>query len=405
MEQKQIFVSILTIAISSLFLSDNRLRRLLLCKLSLVHLQIICFFRGTKESSEKFQHIDGKDPQPYVSAIYIYPVKSLRAVSLQSCQLSSFGLKNDRCLMVVKPRLVPPSRSNPSSHRFITQRQAPSLATINASIPTIPSEEEVGLYISLSHRGNENECSRISKEKQQPIRIDVSDNALRRYSKERKYLVGIWDDVVEVADVGDEAAEFVQAILEKDSLANGNFQDVRVVTIIPSTERELDKRYLPYAAFHDLGTVPRISLSDGFPILIASQKSLEELNRRLLKKGKDVLPMSRFRPNIVISGIIEPFDEDHWKAVRIGDCLFHVVKGCPRCKQSCTDQNTGKCSEEPLVTLREFRALGSSKTDVYFAQNAVANNASCGKEIRVGDSVRVITRGKPVWDMDAVKAQ
>ena len=73
MEQKQIVVSILTIAISALFLSDNRPRRLLLCKLSLFYLQIICFFRDTKESSQKLQRIDGKDPQPYVSAIYIYP--------------------------------------------------------------------------------------------------------------------------------------------------------------------------------------------------------------------------------------------------------------------------------------------------------------------------------------------
>lgn len=42
------------------------------------------------------------------------------------------------------------------------------------------------------------------------------------------------------------------------------------------------------------------AFADGFPYLLASESSLRELNRRLADKGESALPMTRFRPNIVV---------------------------------------------------------------------------------------------------------
>jgi uncharacterized protein len=134
--------------------------------------------------------------------------------------------------------------------------------------------------------------------------------------------------------------------------------------------------------------------------LVASEESLGELNQRLQAKGKHTLPMSRFRPSIVIRGLNKPFAEDHVAVLQIGnDVILHIVKGCPRCKESCTDQDTGEVTTEPLETLREFRALNTSNADdIYFAQNAVVGIGSIGKSISVGDKVKVLQWGKPVWD-------
>jgi len=121
--------------------------------------------------------------------------------------------------------------------------------------------------------------------------------------------------------------------------------------------------------------------------------------------------MSRFRPNIVIDNTTKPFDEDNWKAIQIGkgnnSVILHISKGCPRCKQSCTDQFTGERGEEPIETLFEFRALGADAADVYFAQNAVMNaDVRHYKDlIRVGDPVTILTRGDPVWDKETVQAE
>mmetsp|Transcript_9100 Transcript_9100/g.20910 ORF Transcript_9100/g.20910 Transcript_9100/m.20910 type:complete len:139 (+) Transcript_9100:1011-1427(+) len=130
--------------------------------------------------------------------------------------------------------------------------------------------------------------------------------------------------------------------------------------------------------------------------------------KRPCQKGKDALPMSRFRPNIVIRNSTA-FDEDNWKAIKIGtgedSVVLHIVKGCPRCKQSCTDQLTGDRSEEPLETLSEFRALGTD-IDVYFGQNAVMNgDRRLRSVIKLGDPVTVLSRGDPVWDLEQVQAE
>lgn len=120
--------------------------------------------------------------------------------------------------------------------------------------------------------------------------------------------------------------------------------------------------------------------------------------------------MSRFRPNIVVDDTAAPFDEDRWKALRIGTgpdaVTLHLAKGCPRCRQACTDQATGARGAEPLATLAEFRARGGGG-DVYFAQNAVLNGdgRSYRGAIRVGDPVTVLTRGDPVWDAEIVPAE
>jgi uncharacterized protein len=123
---------------------------------------------------------------------------------------------------------------------------------------------------------------------------------------------------------------------------------------------------------------------------------LADLNRRLKEKGKEMLPMSRFRPNIVIQGTT-PFSEDRMKIIQIGETIFHVVSSCPRCKESCTDQLTGVVTEEPVLIMREFRQPTGDPDGVYFAVNAIAAPGSVGNTIRVGDVVKVLQWGEPVW--------
>jgi uncharacterized protein len=106
--------------------------------------------------------------------------------------------------------------------------------------------------------------------------------------------------------------------------------------------------------------------------------------------------MSRFRPNIVLQGL-EPFAEDRVKVLKIGATILHVVNGCPRCKQSCTDQNTGKVTDEPVETMREFRRMTDNPDNVYFAVNVVPAPGSAGQTIKVGDCVQVIQYGTPEW--------
>lgn len=296
--------------------------------------------------------------------------------------------------------LVQPSSST-GKYRFLTQRQCPILATINTSIPVTTTDG--------SDNNNTTKITIHHAESKQGVEVDITPSSL--LSNPIRYNAGLWDDTVQVVDLGDEAASFFHFILAScDNAAHADdYNDVRLVAQFPQPERRVDGRYCPPVAMDILGRVPNVSLTDGFPILIASESSLKELNRRLKSKGKSAIDMNRFRANIVVKGdTLSAFEEDEWKAIQIGGedgPIFHVVKGCPRCKQSCTDQMTGERFEEPLETLKEFRALGKNAEDVYFAQNVVLQPGMGGKEICVGDQVRILTRGAPVWDMDSVQAE
>ena len=111
--------------------------------------------------------------------------------------------------------------------------------------------------------------------------------------------------------------------------------------------------------------------------------------------------MTRFRSNIVIDGA-QPYAEDYWHKIRVGGptgVVFHVVKGCQRCKMTTTDQDTAKVGIEPMRTLEATRTFpkrqGNKECEVYFAQNLVAEGV--GGTVRVGDEVEVLEYGHPAW--------
>ncbi|MBL8820941.1 MAG: MOSC domain-containing protein, partial [Planctomyces sp.] len=80
---------------------------------------------------------------------------------------------------------------------------------------------------------------------------------------------------------------------------------VRLVECGPEHRRPVDPAYDRIGA--------ETGFSDGFPLLLISEASLEDLNSRMERP----VEMIRFRPNLVVSGCA-PFAEDGWKRLRIG---------------------------------------------------------------------------------------
>ena len=94
-----------------------------------------------------------------------------------------------------------------------------------------------------------------------------------------------------------------------------------------------------------------VPFHDDAPLLVISQSSLDELNRRL----PSPLPMNRFRPSVVVAGSTA-FEEDEWQRIAIGATEFTAVKLCVRCSITTIDQAEGQFrGPEPLHTLATFR--------------------------------------------------
>jgi uncharacterized protein YcbX/ferredoxin-NADP reductase len=142
-----------------------------------------------------------------------------------------------------------------------------------------------------------------------------------------------------------------------------------------------------------------VSFADGYPLLIISQGSLDELNRR----SSETHSMEQFRTNLVV-GSDEPFIEDSWKRIKIGEVEFEAVKPCERCILTTVDVEKGKFreSKEPLNTFSRFRA--NERGGVFFGQNLVAKNEGM---IRTGDEIEVLEyKEKEVYDdLDAQKQE
>ena len=251
--------------------------------------------------------------------IYIYPIKSLGGISLQSAKVEERGLQFDRRWMLVD-----------KNGMFLTQREHPQMALLQVSI-----KDDM---LEISHK-----VKKIAN-----IHLPISDprpptsNNLRTNSM----VVNIWDDVVIAKNVSHDADFWFSEALNLDC---------QLVSMNKDSDRITDRKFTPEPK--------QVSFADAYPFLIIGQESLNELNRRL----KEPLPMNRFRPNFVFSGG-EPFIEDTWKDFMIGDLKFRAVKPCSRCVVTTVNQDTAEKASEPLETLAKFRKVDNK---VMFGMNVI----------------------------------
>ncbi|WP_165495057.1 MOSC domain-containing protein [Actinomadura roseirufa] len=93
-----------------------------------------------------------------------------------------------------------------------------------------------------------------------------------------------------------------------------------------------------------------LTFADGYPVSVLSAESLDDLNRRV-----DVaLPMSRFRPNIVLRGL-GAYGEDGVVGLRGGGAEIELVRPCGRCVIINVDQETAERGPAPLRALGRYR--------------------------------------------------
>ncbi|MEX6506847.1 MOSC domain-containing protein [Jiella sp. M17.18] len=273
-----------------------------------------------------------------LGSIHIYPVKGGRGVDRETAAVEAAGLAGDRRWMVVD-----------AAGRFVTQRELPKLALLDAQL------DPDGL-----HLGYETAGERF---------VPTPDGAAR-------LTVRVWDDTVEaaLADAATNAA-----------LSRWLGQDVRLVYQDGGAARTVST---------DWSTPDRpVSFADGFPLLVANRQSLRALNTAIVSAGGGAVPMSRFRPNIVIEDA-EPFAEDGWATIRIGAVVLDLVKPCARCTVTTVDQQTGRVAgTEPLDALRRLRMSADRRVPgVLFGWNAVPRSPG---RIDVGDLVRVEAHRPP----------
>jgi uncharacterized protein YcbX len=259
-----------------------------------------------------------------IAALTVYPVKSCRGISLTTARITERGIEHDREWMIID-----------AGGTFLTQRREPRLAQIATALSTS------ALHLRAPGMSA----------------LDIPFDAAFAPVK-----VTVWRDTLWALDHGDAVAT---------TLSNWIGQPVRLVRFDPAVRRECSPVFTGPDRAH-------VAFADGYPALIISEASLADLNARL----SEPLPMNRFRPNIVLSGV-EAYDEDHIAELTSGAVTLRLVKACARCQITTTDQATSAVGVEPLQTLATYRH-DAKLEGVVFGMNAIVT-AGAGTSVAVGD--------------------
>ncbi|MCL3838209.1 MOSC domain-containing protein [Aeromicrobium duanguangcaii] len=269
-------------------------------------------------------------------SLHRHPLKSGSIEDLDEATVDPWGLAGDRRWMVVD-----------AEGTFLTAREERRLLAIDAQL--------TGAGIRLSAPGR--------------ATLDVPDP-----DPAHQIPVRIWSSLITAAEATDATAWLTELL----------GRDVRLVHLDDPTRRAVN----PARSEPD----DRVSLADGYPLLVTTQPSLTALNQAIEADGGDPVPMSRFRPNLVIDGEAA-WTEDDWRRIRVGDATFRAVKGCARCVITTLEaQDSGEVArgKEPIRTLARIRRFSGA---VWFGVNLIPDVA--GVTVRVGDEVEVLEAAEP----------
>lgn len=265
----------------------------------------------------------------HISELAIYPLKSARQMRVEEMPLTALGPDWDRRWMLVDADGV-----------CVTQRMHARLCLLSATIKNG--------HLVLSAPG-------------------FAEFVVQVVGVPQTLRVTIWEDTVLAEAVSPLADIWCSEFLDRP---------VRLVFMPESTPRSVNPQYAGlghYTAF-----------SDGFPLLLVTQPSLDHLNNQL----PAAVDWRRFRPNIVLGGGMAAHAEDGWKRLRLGEIELAVVKPCSRCVIPSVDPETAVKNSRILTVLRSYRAREDGKT--YFGQNVIITKMPRKGCLRVGDPVIVL---------------
>ncbi|MFY9806650.1 MAG: MOSC N-terminal beta barrel domain-containing protein [Pseudonocardiaceae bacterium] len=264
-----------------------------------------------------------------LTGINRYPIKSCRGHCLPQATVEPWGLAGDRRWMLVD-----------DDGRAVTAREYPQLVLVT------PEFDAGRLLVRAPHAD--------------PLLVSPPDGSAATD-------VRVFSSQLAAAPALDDAHAWFSKVIGKP---------VRLVHLKDPTQRRPNPAY---SRERD-----RVSFADGYPMLLATEESLAALNDLIAagpRPQEGPVPMTRFRPNLVVAGA-PAWAEDGWRVLRIGAASFRAVKGCARCVLTTIDPDTASTGKEPLTTLARHRRWDGK---VWFAINLIPDNP--GVTLHVGDRV------------------
>lgn len=314
-------------------------------------------------------------PPTEIISLRVYPIKSCRGFEIESTRLRKTGLTLDRNWMLVDQK----------TRKFLTIRSDPSMTLIDTGIIDKDGEQHLNITINGSGKG-----------------VSVPAFPSEKWLQENTTLstVNIWDQDTDGWEYGADVNKVFTEFFKKDVALVYKGPKPRIVDV--NARPEL------------YGKEQNHNFADVVSLLVASEASIKDLNKRLTEANHPDAPLSieRFRPNIIVRGREDhPWEEDDWKRVRITtripaeEALYKIdldcVARCARCQVPNVDPDTAeKHPKQPWDELMKFRRVdqgGVAKWKPCFGMLSVPRSEG---KVQVGAILEVLeTTSKHSYNM------
>jgi uncharacterized protein YcbX len=343
--------------------------------------------------------------------IYVYPIKSLRAVKVNEALGTQYGFKHDRrspFSNISNDYLTPTGtfllmQITPDGPKPMAISRQPEMSQFFQEIEGY-NDTDGSLRITFRAFGNASAKKSLTipltpdVSKLEPYEVTMHDSPTSAFKMPAKYndwFTSCFGYDVMLVYLGTNTRPVL-------------FEDMQPLEPDPLTRFLRDK--LPFTkgyverlmGLHQTKQW-RISFADCAPYLITSQTSLENVSDRL-PEGMD-MDMEKFRPNIVIAGAWDAFQEDYWGKLKINNRTEIVMAhNCVRCSSINIDYETGKPAKGPmgevLKKMQHDRRIDiGSKWAPVFGRYSFWGVGEKSEVIRVGDQVNVskMNQGLTIW--------
>ncbi|KAL5731571.1 molybdenum cofactor sulfurtransferase [Ranunculus cassubicifolius] len=290
----------------------------------------------------------------YLKSISVYPIKSCGGFSVDSWPLSPSGLLHDREWLLKSP-----------SGDILTQKKVPQMSLISTSIDLTQGTMSV-------------ESPNCEKE----LQINLVENYNTKEEmllQSQRYEVQGYDTEINLW--------FTKAVSRPCSL----------LRCFSSQSFFPENKNSSVETCRDVHS--KLNFVNEAQFLLISEDSISDLNTRLSSKDKSKgqdgelihITPRRFRPNLVISGA-EPYEEDNWTSLTIGNAHFTSFGGCNRCQMINLDPDSGQVhkTKEPLATLASFRRTkGKIMFGILLRYDIPDDNIRPTQELQVGHRIYI----------------
>eukprot|EP01084_Bolivina_argentea_P160016 278685_1 len=251
----------------------------------------------------------------------------MKGISIEKAELTLGGFVDDRLYAVV----------NKATNKVINQVAYPRLTLIAVAFKDGSDNLDAGIQLNDQF---------VPFVKDKTLHVEWKSCSTKILAYDQGEAVSKWITSFLNADEEDARDEFIFVRIHEE-----NYRESEEYFALPSAPK---------------GTQRMSAFQNYAPVMLGSQESLDELNRRYRQRehGPDwcekELGWDRFRHNVILSGVLKAHHEDFMKHITFGDLSqesAQIVWSRRRrlCAVQLVNPNTGIRTVEPIATAQAYR--------------------------------------------------